>query len=80
MIGNNLIVPVDFEMMENEETNTKKQDCEINAAKRLLRRLKKTYPRLRIVLSADALYAKNTIINLCKRNRWHYIIRFKRGA
>lgn len=80
MIGNNLIVPVDFEMMENEETNTKKQDCEINAAKRLLRRLKKTYPRLRIVLSADALYAKSTIINLCKRNRWHYIIRFKRGC
>ena len=33
------------------------QDCEMNAAKRLLKKIKKDYPRLPICIQGDALYA-----------------------
>lgn len=79
IIGDGLLLPIDFEMIENEKINTEKQDCEINAAKRLLKRIKKAYPRLEILLSGDALYACEPIMSICKKNHWHYIIRFKEG-
>lgn len=41
LIGEGLMLPIDFEMIENEKEDTPKQDCEINAAKRLLKRIKK---------------------------------------
>lgn len=41
---------------------------------------KKEYPRLKIIVGADALYAKKTIIDICKANGWKYIIRFKEGT
>lgn len=79
VIGDNLIIPVDFEIMENEKENTTKQDCELKASKRLLKRVKDNYPRLKIFLSADALYACEPIISICEKNKWHYIIRSKEG-
>lgn len=79
MVGEKLMVPVDFEMIENEKEDTSKQDCELKAAKRLLARIKRNYPRLQILLSADALYANKTIMRICREYNWRYIIRFKRG-
>lgn len=63
VIGEGLMVPVDVEIMENEKENATKQDCEIKAAKRLLKRIKETYPRLQIILSGDALYACEPIVD-----------------
>ena len=40
--------------------------CEINAFKRLADKIKKEYPRLRIIMSGDALYAKKTVMDICK--------------
>lgn len=68
MIGNNLMILVDYEMLENEHPNTAKQDCERNAAKCLLLKIKKYYLRLKILLIADALYAKQVIMGLCEKN------------
>jgi len=45
-----------------------KPDCEIQAFKRLARKIKKDYPRLKIIVGADALYAKKTITDICKEN------------
>ena len=80
MVGNNLMIPVDFEMLDNELDNAGKQDCERNAAKRLLPRIHKNFPRLKILLSADALYANQVIIEMCQDFHWRYIIRFKEGC
>lgn len=80
MIGESLMIPIDFEMIENEKENASKQDCELNAGKRLLKRIKKNYPRLQIVLSGDALYACTEIIEICKSYHWKYIIRLKEGS
>ena len=51
-----------------------KQDCEINAAKRLLEKIKKDYPRLPICIQGDALYAAESMMELCReRYHWEYL-------
>ena len=57
-----------------------KQDCEMKAFKRLTEKIKKEYPRLRILISGDALYANKTVLEICKKNNWKYLIRYKEGA
>ena len=42
-------------------------------------KIKKEYPRLKIIIGADALYASKSVIDICKGNKWKYIIRFKEG-
>ena len=68
------------EFVENEDENVDKQDCEIKAFKRLAEEIKKEYPRLRIIMSGDALYASKPVIDICKEKGWKYIIRFKEGS
>lgn len=75
-----VIVPVDFEMIENEGVQYDKQDCELKAAKRLLKRIKETYPRLKICISGDGLYFNEWILKFCKESDWRYIIRYKTGC
>ena len=70
----------DIEKMSNEKSEKAKQDCEINAFKRLVEKIKKNFSKLNIVISGDALYAKSTVIEICKEYGWKYIIRFKEGA
>ena len=59
-------------------TEEEKQDCELAAAYRLLKKIKKAYPQLKICLLADGLYANDPIIKLCKDFKWRYIIVLKR--
>lgn len=70
----------DIEKMSKSNSEKAKQDCEINAFKRLAKRIKENYPRLNIIISGDALYSKVSIIDVCKENDWKYIIRFKEGT
>ena len=44
VLGEHLVLSLDTEFIENERENIIKQDCEINAAKRLMARLKKNIP------------------------------------
>ena len=57
--------------------NIKKQDCEMNAFKRMAIRIKKNFPKLKFVITADALYASGPFIKLCLNNNWNYIFRLK---
>ena len=57
-----------------------KQDCELKAFKRLVEKIKNQFPRLKILIAGDALYANKTVIEICKEYGWKYIIRFKEGA
>ena len=57
-----------------------KQDCETKAFKRLAEKIKKEYTRLPILISGDALYANKTVLEICQKNKWKYLIRFKEGA
>ena len=44
ILGDKLVISLDTEFIENEKEDAEKQDCEVNAAKRLLGRLKKLSP------------------------------------
>lgn len=69
-----IIISLDTEFIENENEDVSKNDCELNAAKRLLERLSRDYPRLPICLQGDALYAVEPIMKLCREHGWKYIL------
>ena len=56
VLGDNLIVSIATEFIENEKKDVKKQDCERKAFKRLAAKIKKDYPRLPICILGDSLY------------------------
>lgn len=74
VLAPNIIISLDTEFIENEREDVEKNDCEINAAKRLLKRLRKNYPRLPICLLGDALYAAEPMMEICRGNHWKYIL------
>lgn len=80
VVFNNIVISIDSEWIENTELNNEnqKQDCEVNAFKRMAHRIKKTYPKLKFIVTGDALYANTPMINICKSNHWHYIFNLKK--
>lgn len=74
VLAPNIIISLDTEFIENEREDVEKNDCEINAAKRLLERLRKNYPKLPICLQGDALYAVEPMMGICRKNHWKYIL------
>lgn len=73
VLGKNLVVSLGTEFIENESEEVEKQDCELNAAKRLLERIKKEYPRTPFCIQGDALYAVEPVMRLCRKKGWRYI-------
>lgn len=70
----------DAENYKNMSEEDRKQDCELKAFKRMAEKLKKAFPRLPILLLMDSLYAAKPVMDICKKNKWDYIIRFKDGS
>jgi hypothetical protein len=54
------------EQISNQD-GTEKQDCEINAGKRCIQKIRKTHPKLNIIITADGLYSKQPFINGLKK-------------
>ncbi|HAJ3957508.1 transposase family protein [Fictibacillus sp. Mic-4] len=79
LVVGNMVFSVASEFIENETEEVTKQDCELKAFYRLARKLKQTFKRLPICLLGDSLYACETVFEICERNRWNYIFRFKEG-
>lgn len=75
----NIVIPIDFEPIENEGLKYDKQDCEHEAAKRLMRRIKKHFKRMEICVSGDALYFNEPMLKEIKEKNWRYIITYKEG-
>lgn len=65
------------EFLENSHPNVSKQDSELKAFYRLIKRLKKRFPRLPICLVLDAMFAKGSVFFLCDKYRWKFIITLK---
>ena len=49
-----------------------KEDCEINAFKRLAEKLKSNFPRLPICILADGLYPSAWFFRICTANNWSF--------
>jgi len=50
------------EPIRNIDGSTK-QDCEINAGKRLVKKIRATHPKLKIIIAGDGLYSKQPFID-----------------
>lgn len=57
-----------------------KQDCESKAFVRLAAKIKKKFPRLPIIITADGLYVTKNVLQICSDYKWDYIIRYKEGS
>ena len=79
LLAENVVVSIDTEFIENENEDVSKQDCELNAANRLLERIKRNYPRLPVCILADGLYATMPFMEMCSKYKWHYILNLKDG-
>lgn len=87
-LGNGLMLSIGNENIENDPEYGKrkyseeevKQDCEMKAFKRLVKKIKKAFPRLPVCIVADGLYVAENIMELCESYSWKFIIRYKEGS
>lgn len=80
VLGDDMIISLATEFIENPKANASKQDCELTSFKRLAETVKKEYPRLPICLLADSLYASDSVFQICRKNKWDFLIRYKEGS
>ena len=59
--GRRQVVPLAPEAIKNEDGRDK-QDCEINAGKRLIKQIRRQHPKLPIIIGGDSLYSKQPFI------------------
>lgn len=59
------------------QDGSKKNDCELNAAKRFLKRLRRDHPNLDLIVVEDAIYANGPHISLLKELSMNFILSVK---
>ena len=71
LVVGNIVISLDSEFIENEEVNNEnqKQDYETKAFKRIIKRIKKNYPKYKFIITGDALYATTPIMNLVNKKQ-----------
>lgn len=62
-----------------KQDGTTKNDCERNAAKRVITSLNKVYPDFKFLVVADGLYSCGPVIDLLKQHKHDFIITVKPG-
>ena len=74
-----IVISLDSEFIENKEmlTEKQKQDCEINAFKRMVKRIRKNYPKQKFLVTGDGLYATSPVISIIEGYKWLYIFNLK---
>lgn len=67
------VFPLAMEFIQKQD-GASKNDCELNAAKRMITKIKTSHPHLKIRMVCDALYANGPLVKLFKENDMGYII------
>ncbi len=67
------VLPLFPEPIQNSDGYTK-QDCEMNAGKRMLGKIRKAHPKLPIIITGDDLYSKQPFLDALKENSMSYIL------
>lgn len=70
------VMPLAPEAVRNAD-GSEKQDCETKAGKRLLKKIRKSHPKLRIIIVGDSLYSKQPFIEVVKAGGMNYILAVK---
>ena len=68
-----IVFPIALEFIQKQD-GVSKNDCELNAAKRLIIKLKTAHPHLKLRMLCDALYANGPLIKEFLANDMGYII------
>lgn len=92
LVANNMAISIMNEMIKNEDKKKEneseeeiknksieelKQDCELNASKRMIPKFREIYPRLPVRIIADSLYPSIGLIELCEKENLEYIFVLK---
>jgi hypothetical protein len=67
------VLPLAPEPVANTDGTTK-QDCEINAAKRIVKKIRAAHPKLKMIITADGLYSKQPFVDVLKDARISFIL------
>lgn len=67
------VIPLAPEELRNTDGKDK-QDSEIGAGKRLIKKIRKSHPKLKIIIIADSLHSKQPFIQELKANGMSYIL------
>lgn len=73
------VFPLGAEFIQQQD-GCQKNDCELNAAKRLKEQLKADYPKEKFMIVEDALYGTAPNIEQILANGWGYVINVKPGS
>jgi hypothetical protein len=71
--GSHRVLPLDVEEVRNRDGHSK-QDCELNAAKRLVARVRQEHPQMPLVVLGDDLYCHEPLIVQLREERLHYVL------
>ena len=73
-------IPLLTEAVDAYDSDREKQDCEYRAFLRLAARLKGLFPKQAFCIVGDALYCSRPIMDVCRANKWEFVLVFKEGA
>ena len=71
--GSHRIWPLDAEVCRPQD-GSEKQDCELQAGKRLIKRVRQEHPHLRLIVTGDDLYSHVPFVQECAQHRLHYVL------
>jgi hypothetical protein len=71
--GSHRILPLDVEEVRNTD-GQEKQDCELNAGKRMIERVRKEHPQLPLIVLGDDLYSHEPYVMLLIEKRMHFVL------
>jgi len=83
ILDNGITLPLMSEFLNNEEykdVSSDKQDCERKAFYRFAARIKERFPKLKVAVAIDGLYARGPVIKTCCDYGWDFMLVFKEGT
>jgi len=72
------VIPMAPEFIRKQD-GTDAQDCEINAGRRAIHRIRAEHPQLRMIIVGDSLYANAPTIGLLRQQRFSFLLVAKPG-
>jgi len=83
ILDNGMTLPLMSEFLDNDEyknTINNKQDSERKAFYRIAKRIKERFPKLKVAVTMDGLYACGPVIRTCRDYGWDFMLVFKEGV
>lgn len=72
-------IPFMHEHVDMHDPLAEKEDCELNAFRRLSQRIKLRFPRMRFCIVGDALFCALSVLDRCAEYGWKYVLTVKEG-